>query len=935
MSDVKLSVSADVGNLKSGLAEIGRSVDGVSKAMQGMKVPTPDTTGMAQSAAKLRDTLGKATQGGMKWTPFDMKAIERDMAKMRQQLLDLQKLSPGKTPLGISPAVSGAGLPQVAPGQSAGSNVVPLFPPVNASRRTGRHSRTYAPDVTDIGRNLVSGFGGGVGTVSSYATRGAIAGAQEGGAVGGGLGLLRGGLIGAGVLGALKIGQGVSEGYDMAKDRNTSLDELKRQMGDLGVSFNRLKEMSTLASDGLNINQKEAAKLAVEFNQLSHGAEKTPEGLTGAVRSGVGLSQAYGLQPSAGVNFLAGMRQIDPRQNNRELAVMLAETIGKAGMASNAESVMQALQSLSASTARLSLSAPNVTGFAGAYGSLMGSGTSGMTHEGAVGILSQANSAVASFGGMGDAGRNFLYGAINAKGAMNPIDAMALAEGGMFGSRNSVFGDEHSAIHQFYKSQGLHPEKLAGGPNGDVTTFESIRDHIKEQYKGQDKRLMLDGFKGVMKLSSLGNASQLFNMPIEQISGLGKIVKRSGLDINSINTSGLQTMTKIGAAGTPDELKRIYADMEKRTGPGSLNGDDKAAWDKAKGGSFDVMQDALVKIAASKDMQQTEASQTLAGMKAIEKAQTDVGDKLIVPMNTMRDVMVMAFGGGKGTKSIHEAFLKGERDDINSTYDKQSDEVKAKYAKYKDDLLHGSSASAADKTKVFNEYTAREKAALATINASRSSELSAVDANGKPIPAPAAAADKPGQVAPASAAVSKDAQIMQESGGVNLNPDGSLIRSKKGALGIAQVLPSTGASPGFGIKPLRSYSVEDQLAFRNDYMDVATKRYGGDRQKALESYNAGIPRTDKAIARYGDNWSSHMPKESQDYASRIMNAENGFTPMPGAGGKTKQAANDTLHITIEAPVPIHAPDGKVVGTKMLSASVNKSRGSGSSRVVLA
>jgi len=55
-------------------------------------------------------------------------------------------------------------------------------------------------------------------------------------------------LIGAAVFGLFKAGQAVSEGYGMAKDRDLGLDALKRQMGDLGVSFAGLKAMSDVAS---------------------------------------------------------------------------------------------------------------------------------------------------------------------------------------------------------------------------------------------------------------------------------------------------------------------------------------------------------------------------------------------------------------------------------------------------------------------------------------------------------------------------------------------------------------------------------------------------------------------------------------------------------------------------------------------------------------
>ena len=106
MPDVKLSVSADVGGLNAGLAAIGHNVDGLGQSLQGLKIPTPDTSGVERTAAKLRDAVGIGKPGGMKWSPFDMRATERDIAKLRQQLIDLQKLSgTAGSPFGIPPAV--------------------------------------------------------------------------------------------------------------------------------------------------------------------------------------------------------------------------------------------------------------------------------------------------------------------------------------------------------------------------------------------------------------------------------------------------------------------------------------------------------------------------------------------------------------------------------------------------------------------------------------------------------------------------------------------------------------------------------------------------------------------------------------------------------------------------------------------------------------
>lgn len=101
------------------------------------------------------------------------------------------------------------------------------------------------------------------------------------------------------------------------------------------------------------------------------------------------------------------------------------------------------------------------------------------------------------------------------------------------------------------------------------------------------------------------------------------------------------------------------------------------------------------------------------------------------------------------------------------------------------------------------------------------------------------------------------ALMMAESGG---NPNAV---SSKGAFGKWQLMPSTAASPGFGVDPLRDKSEAEQRRVSVQYLAAMLDRYNGDETKALAAYNAGPGAVDK----YGG-----IPPfaETQAYVKRIQ-----------------------------------------------------------------
>lgn len=161
----------------------------------------------------------------------------------------------------------------------------------------------------------------------------------------------------------------------------------------------------------------------------------------------------------------------------------------------------------------------------------------------------------------------------------------------------------------------------------------------------------------------------------------------------------------------------------------------------------------------------------------------------------------------------------------------------------------------------------------------------------------------PGGVAPNVDAI-MPALWGQESGGKQFAADGTVLTSPKGAMGVGQIMPGTApiAAKLAGL-PYDADRVktdpEYNKALSRAYFNDQLRTFGGDVQKALAAYNMGPGDAAKGtgvaglVAKYGDNWLSHAPKETQQYVQAI-GAKVGITQasLPGAGLPAVQPMTD-------------------------------------------
>ncbi|HEY4033047.1 MAG TPA: lytic transglycosylase domain-containing protein [Ktedonobacteraceae bacterium] len=105
-------------------------------------------------------------------------------------------------------------------------------------------------------------------------------------------------------------------------------------------------------------------------------------------------------------------------------------------------------------------------------------------------------------------------------------------------------------------------------------------------------------------------------------------------------------------------------------------------------------------------------------------------------------------------------------------------------------------------------------------------------------------------------------QINQESG-FNSN-----AISPAGAIGIAQIMPSTAA--GWNVDP------HDPVASLSAAASAMARYYTTYQSypKALAAYNAGTTTLDTDIAEYGTDWQVHLPLETQNYITAIMGVQS-------------------------------------------------------------
>ncbi|MBP9101393.1 MAG: hypothetical protein KBF68_08495 [Nitrosomonas sp.] len=429
---------------------------------------------------------------------------------------------------------------------------------------------------------------------------------------------LKAGLMGlAGGAVALGVGKLVSSAKDKVDDvgqEYIGYDHLKRSLGDVNVGFGVLKDSLRSASDSIAETYAEGQKLGIEFAKVSGLSRDQAQNLAKEVAVGGGFSWSFGMDKHQGNQFFAQMRQFKVTNNDsdtRRTALMIGEGIARSGAFSKADELMQAIAGYTANQARSSLTAPNVDSYTGMLAGMVGSGIPGLDPQGAAALLGRVDAAIASGGGAGEAGQNFLYRALgSSQGITDPIMVMMLQERGMFGTPATTFGSD--SFRTYAKRTNIETPQFAD-PN--ATNFESSMSYLDAGY-GSRPLLKLDAMTRLFNVN-YAQALALDNIHADNPKALGGVATRLGRvgkDIKDVSNTGIPMLANI-ETGDKQVLGGVISDLRGRTGEDKLNDKERDRLNKTieesnESGDLEPLRDILTELAATRGMQQTDGSRT-------------------------------------------------------------------------------------------------------------------------------------------------------------------------------------------------------------------------------------------------------------------------------------------------------------------------------------
>uniref|UniRef100_A0AAU6W210 Membrane-bound lytic murein transglycosylase C n=1 Tax=Pseudomonas phage Touem01 TaxID=3138548 RepID=A0AAU6W210_9VIRU len=514
---------------------------------------------MVRMSPGLKNVLQGGGQGGKSFDSIDWSKVWNDPNRRAAHAATmLRRLKPSSAEvLPPHPGSGGSGGSggNGPPGGNQGTNdgPVPSGGSGNSRRRRRRNADEEGDEVppSSGGRwkralgGGAAGVAGGIASQVGGVAGGIGSGALAGGLVGGPIGAAVGGLAGAitSLLGS--IGE--------ARDIAISLDTLKRTLGDTNVSFTKLQDTTHGLADEFSLTDSEAVGLTKNYAKLS-GHDKDVPGLRDEVGVGVGFSRSFGMDPSAGVGFFGQMRGLGITQgadDNKKLAILIGESVAKAGDLPRLGDVLAGLTRYMEGAARTSLTSPDSAAWLSRFAGLEKSGLSGMDPTTAASIIGSIDSSIRQ-GGITASGKNFMNGVIQRDQGLNTIQAAIQLEGGAFGTGRSTFGAD-SPMSRFYGRFG------GGAPLSSWTADESnvsvLQKNLIKQYEGKPPELMLDAFKNTFGTSYGQSAAWMATDP-EQNDGMLKRMQRLGINWKDVNASGVSRLSQIESDGSlSDEQK--------------------------------------------------------------------------------------------------------------------------------------------------------------------------------------------------------------------------------------------------------------------------------------------------------------------------------------------------------------------------------------------
>lgn len=532
-----------------------------------------------------------------------------------------------------------------------------------------------------------------MGSAGAVANRSLSVGMEAG--MGAGLGALVGGMAAIAIGGIVKS---IKAKIDDAEQEFIGYDTLKRQLGDVNVSFGVLKESLRESARSIDVTFAESLKLGQQFTKLSGMAGEQSKGLGEEVSNSGGFARSFGLDPSQANQFFGQMRLFQATQNSddsKRMAIMIGEGIAKAGAFSKADEVLQAISSFAAQQTRMGLTTANVGGYAGMFSNMVGARIPGMDPAGASNILGRINSSIS--GGGDEAWQVFMQRAIGSRMGLDPIETAIMREQGAFGTGAGTFGP--GSIHsKWAASYGMRSGSDAARGSS-ATNIELVMNELDRQYAGKNPLLKINAMHEKMGLSH--GQAEGFDF-VRRKFGYGSLgsvqqrLDRLGIKMSDVNGSGIASMGKIEASGMSDAAK-----------------------------------DTAMRQAAKAGQEKTPGSEIREGLVGIQNLLQDYAGKTVPLFVDMRAGVLMLAGGGKrGTLSIRESVARADSDD-------RIDQINKKFSGSLPGLQKNAQDADGAYTSAFNDFQrnggsmnpqqrAAAQAQLATLRAKRDAARTAI-----------------------------------------------------------------------------------------------------------------------------------------------------------------------------------------------------------------
>lgn len=554
----------DVDDMTSSLKQavsVGDDLNSVLKALNA----GVDSTGMSK-AVREQERVSKFNQRAVK----DMETMTRERMKFARGTKDVADVEERLSKLR---AAGTRGTGRV--GKDGKSAVDYLsdgggWQEYSLDKKTNERHRNELADALGVSLDGGNGGGGIRGFMAKHSDRmqavagATIAGGMTGGAGGAGIGsilgmaasFLPGGKFLAPILGA--AGGAVGAAIEPAIAEGSTYSELRRAVGASVTEFDLLRDSVRASVDGLGLTYTESANLASQFARtagvLSDGTSK----IGSQVGDAAGFGRSYGVGADSSTQFFAQMRLLRASsgdQDNRRLALMIADSVQSGGTSSKMDEVLSVVSSFTSSVTRASYSTADVGGYSDLLAKLTGSGTPGLAGSPAAAgeLLGRVDASIRSGGSFGDASRAFNLASLQRYGVTG-YDVDYFNETGILGTPRQAL----ASMERFAMSAPAGP-----GRDRKMGEIEGMRSRFGRSLDEDNLTRMLregEAYSGgnIDELGEWGSRHtgltktefQAFYSSMKRsggVSGASARLSDAGIDLSSLNMRSLQELVELSS----------------------------------------------------------------------------------------------------------------------------------------------------------------------------------------------------------------------------------------------------------------------------------------------------------------------------------------------------------------------------------------------------